>query len=137
MHWSRLFRFCTAGKMHIRQDRYCILLIPNLIDQPRLRIVSRASSSVMPFPLSTTLLSVHATSLYSAIWKRNSEAKYSRRWRSCSRESMSSLVKSPGVDGTGRLALDRETGSDNKRQCWLYLRMIPRISILLATDHAW
>jgi hypothetical protein len=49
--------------MHILQDREWILTVPHLINQPRLKIVSKTVGSVMLLKLLTALISVDATFL--------------------------------------------------------------------------
>jgi hypothetical protein len=79
---SRSLIPCTTGEICTREDRYYILTMPHLIDQPIVRIVSMPANSVMLSNLRTAPISVHATSFYSAIWKSHSKLKNSRHWKS-------------------------------------------------------
>jgi hypothetical protein len=94
IYLGRLLRFCTAGETHMLQDRQSILTMPYPMDQRRLEVFSKTADSVMPLNFPTAMLSVHATSFYSLISKRNSEAKDSRRWSSCKRRPTRYLVRS-------------------------------------------
>jgi hypothetical protein len=95
----------------------------------RLPIPSCPSTSLQPWCQSVRRLSI-----------RRSESETQRRRirdvEAVARESRGATWSDhSGAHGTGRPALDRETGSRNKDQWWLYPKAIPGIAISVSKDN--
>jgi hypothetical protein len=60
-------RSFTKGGVQVPQDRECILVMPRLISQPSLKIVSRVANSDTLSNLLIALMSIPVTSFYSVI----------------------------------------------------------------------